>query len=288
MISLESAGCLMPERLLLCTDLDRTLLPNGPQPESAGARSQFAALAADSRLVLAYVTGRDRQLVQEAVTAYQLPQPNFVIGDVGTTIYRIEPDGNWRADQVWETKIGADWNGRSNNDLQLLLTDIPDLRLQEQSKQNRHKLSYYLALDADQDAIARDVMERLQTAAVQARVVWSIDEQAAIGLFDILPDSASKYHAVAMLQQLQGFTDSNTVFSGDSGNDMEVLTSSIPAILVANSDREVQREALQLAAANGYSAQLYIARGGYNDMNGNYSAGILEGIAHYHPEWITR
>ena len=67
-----------------------------------------------------------------------------------------------------------------------------------------------------------------------------------------------------------------------------MLTSSIPAILVANSDREVQREALQLAAANGYSAQLYIARGGYNDMNGNYSAGILEGIAHYHPEWIAR
>jgi len=277
----------MPERLLLCTDLDRTLLPNGPQPESSGARSQFAALAADSRLVLAYVTGRDRQLVQEAVTAYQLPPPDFVIGDVGTTIYRIEPDGNWRADQAWETKIGADWNGRTNEELRQLLVDIPDLGLQEQSKQNRHKLSYYIALDADQDAIATDVVERLQTAAVQARVVWSIDEQAAIGLFDILPESASKYHAVAMLQQLQGFTDSNTVFSGDSGNDMEVLTSSIPAVLVANSDREVQREAIQIAASNGYSAQLYIARGGYNGMNGNYSAGILEGIAHYHPEWLA-
>ena len=212
MISLVSAGFTMSERLLLCTDLDRTLLPNGPQPESSGARCQFAALAADSRLVLAYVTGRDRQLVLEAMTAYQLPQPDFVIGDVGTTIYRIEPDGHWRADQAWEKKIDADWNGRTNRDLQHLLADIPDLRLQEQSKQNRHKLSYYLALDKDREAVARNVVERLQAAAVCARIVWSIDEQAAIGLFDILPESASKYHAVAMLQQLQGFTDSNTVF----------------------------------------------------------------------------
>ena len=31
----------MPERLLLCTDLDRTLIPNGPQPESPRARAAF-------------------------------------------------------------------------------------------------------------------------------------------------------------------------------------------------------------------------------------------------------
>jgi len=278
----------MPERLLLCTDLDRTLLPNGVQPESPLARSQFAALAADRRLVLAYVTGRDRQLVLEALTEYQLPQPDFVIGDVGTTIYHIGPDGEWRADQAWETKIGADWNGRTGKDLQRLLAGIPDLRLQEESKQNRYKLSYYLALDADRDALVKSLRERLDTASVRARVVWSIDEQANIGLLDILPESASKYHAVAMLQQLQGFADIETVFCGDSGNDMEVLTSSIPAVLVANSDPEVQKEALQRAASGGHSSQLYIASGGYNGMNGNYSAGILEGVAHYHPEWLSR
>ena len=138
MISLVSAGCPMAERLLLCTDLDRTLLPNGPQPESPQARDQFAVLAADSRLVLAYVTGRDRQLVREALALYQLPQPDFVIADVGTTIYRIEPDGNWTADEAWETKIGADWNGKANLDLQQLLAGIPDLRLQEERKQNCH------------------------------------------------------------------------------------------------------------------------------------------------------
>jgi hypothetical protein len=31
---------------------------------------------------------------------------------------------------------------------------------------------------------------------------------------------------------------------------------------------------------------LYLARGGLLEMNGNYSAGILEGVAHYHPELL--
>lgn len=32
-------------RLLLCTDLDRTLLPNGSEPESEQARKKFSQLA---------------------------------------------------------------------------------------------------------------------------------------------------------------------------------------------------------------------------------------------------
>ena len=41
-------------RLLLCTDLDRTLIPNGAQPESPGARQRFAALVAHDDILLAY------------------------------------------------------------------------------------------------------------------------------------------------------------------------------------------------------------------------------------------
>ena len=35
-----------PAHYLICTDLDRTLIPNGPQSESPGARQAFSALAA--------------------------------------------------------------------------------------------------------------------------------------------------------------------------------------------------------------------------------------------------
>ena len=74
----------MNRQLLLCTDLDRTVLPNGPQSESQGARTLFAALAARPEVTLAYVTGRDRHLVEQAIANYSLPHPDYVISDVGT------------------------------------------------------------------------------------------------------------------------------------------------------------------------------------------------------------
>jgi len=39
---------------------------------------------------LADVSGRDLQLLQQAINEYQIPLPDFAIGDVGTTIYQIE------------------------------------------------------------------------------------------------------------------------------------------------------------------------------------------------------
>ncbi|MGD9356547.1 MAG: HAD family hydrolase, partial [Chromatiales bacterium] len=69
----------MTDKLLVCTDLDRTLIPNGPQSESPGAREHFAHLAGRPEVTLAYVSGRHRALVEKAMTNYCLPTPDFVI-----------------------------------------------------------------------------------------------------------------------------------------------------------------------------------------------------------------
>ena len=67
----------MQEKYLICTDLDRTLIPNGLDAESPVAERLFAALAARPDVTLAYVSGRHRDLVEEAMTEYQLPLPDF-------------------------------------------------------------------------------------------------------------------------------------------------------------------------------------------------------------------
>ena len=77
----------MNDALLLCTDLDRTLLPNGNQPESPEARRRFASFAARPQVRLAYVTGRHLALIEKAIANYVLPRPHFVIADVGTSLY---------------------------------------------------------------------------------------------------------------------------------------------------------------------------------------------------------
>lgn len=277
----------MPDELLLCTDLDRTLIPNGPQPESPGARDHFARLAGRPEVTLAYVSGRHRALVEEAIANYCLPVPKFVIGDVGSTIYQVGSEQAWLKLTAWENEMSRDWAGYTRHDLESMLQEITELHCQEQSKQNRHKLSYYVSLASDTQQLDDRIQSRLRRFGVKARLVWSVDEPAAIGLLDILPRSVSKYHAIETLMHQQRFDYSSTVFCGDSGNDIEVLASPIPAVLVANHQPEVLKLALANARALQCSEQLYVARGGFMGMNGNYAAGMLEGIAHYHPETVA-
>ena len=273
----------MTEPLLICTDLDRTLIPNGPQAESNGARKRFAALVARPEITLAYVSGRHRALIEDAIVTYRLPTPDFVIGDVGTTVYRVGQELAWAHLDAWEEQIARDWAGHTHEELRAALRDVPHLRLQERSKQNRLKLSFYLPMYAEIDELAAAVRVRLEPLGVKSRLVWSVDDIADIGLLDVLPASASKLHAIEALMRDQGFDYDHTVFCGDSGNDLEVLASRVPAVLVANSRPDVQDLALELADEAGTLPWLYIAEGGFLGMNGNYAGGMLEGIAHYHP-----
>lgn len=278
--------------LLLCTDLDRTLIPNGLQPESAGARDHFARVADHDEVHLAYVTGRHLALVEEAIREWRLPVPGFLITDVGTTIWRLErnPDSesaDWQRDEAWENNIGADWCGHRTEDLADLCIGLEGLQLQETARQGPFKLSYTLPIAASSGAASRrlasQLHERLAPRGIEARFVFSSDEVAGEGLLDVLPHRASKEHAIEALMERLEISRKQTLFSGDSGNDLEVLTSAIPAVLVANAQQAVRDEAVATAQQRGFPDALYLARGGYAGMNGNYAAGILEGLAHYHP-----
>lgn len=273
-------------RLLICTDLDRTLVPNGPQPQSPQARDYLDTLVSKPEVTLVYVSGRHRGLVEEAIASYDLPVPDFVIGDVGTTIYRVGSSHAWSRLASWEQQIGHDWAGKSHADLSNELSDFDVLQPQESSRQNDLKLSYYVPLDVDTEKLSDMIQQRLHAASVKARLIWSEDDIEHKGLLDILPLRASKLHAIEALMRDQKYGLDNTVFCGDSGNDMEVLISPIPAVLVANGRTKVKTRAIELARQAGTEKQLYIASGDFINMNGNYAAGMLEGIVHYYPETL--
>ena len=273
----------MMTKLLICTDLDRTLIPNGHQQESDGARQRFHALANHAKVTVAYVSGRDRSLVIQAIKDYNLPVPDFVIGDVGTTLFEVHSENDWRCIAEWQHEMAPDWNGKHSQDIRQLLIQ-PELSLQEAEKQNDFKLSYYAPPGIDQKTVSKSIHEQLKVAQINANLIWSMDEPRGICLLDILPARASKYHAIQALMKLINFDLHNTVFCGDSGNDLEVLISPIASVLVANSQLEVREKAITLARQAGNEDSLYIAAGNFLDMNGNYSAGMLEGIAHFYPE----
>jgi sucrose-6-phosphatase len=273
----------MNHALLLCTDLDRTLIPNGVHPESPQARERFRRLVDQPHVTLVFVTGRHRELVQQGIRKYGLPMPDYVIADAGSSIYQVE-SGDWSGWQRWELELCRSWKHTTHVDLHSLFDGLEPLQLQELEKQNIFKLSYYLPLQFEQEALERELCARLESVGVEAALIWSRDEMNAVGLLDVMPVTATKQHAIEFLMQELGFGLENTIFAGDSGNDLSVLAGPINSILVANASDEVRQMALQSAATGTRPDALYLASGGFDGMNGNYSAGILEGVVHYMPQ----
>lgn len=274
------------KRLLLCTDMDRTVIPNGFQPEPTDARSQFRQFCQQADVKLAYVTGRHVSLVKRAIKNYALPMPDFAITDVGTKIYYIAKD-SWQQMADWEAEIGRDWHGKTHAELKQILAPISELRLQESSKQNTHKLSYYLPLYLDKDSTIARIEAYLAEADVDVCVLWSVDEPKNIGLLDVLPRHATKLHAIEFLQCKLGYELNEVMFAGDSGNDLPVLTSHIPSVLVDNATADIKQAAIQLSRHNGHEEALFLAHGQDALHGGNYAAGVLQGVQHFAPQFCN-
>jgi HAD superfamily hydrolase (TIGR01484 family) len=219
----------------------------------------------------------------DAIEEFTLPLPDYAIGDVGTTLYRITND-DWQLSDEWSNEIGKDWKGLSWKELAVCFEDMGDIRLQEPEKQTRHKLSFYTDQDIDHQRLINDIRLILKQKRVRANIVWSVDETGTTGLLDILPPRANKLHAIEFLMQQEQFSEDRTVFAGDSGNDLDVLTSGLQAILVKNAMAEVRKEAVNKLSHQHMMHRLYLPEGDFLGLNGNYAAGIIEGLVHFVPE----
>lgn len=298
----------MKNKLLLCTDLDRTLIPNGIHPESSAARRYFNHLVSHPDIVLTYVSGRDKLLVQEAIAEYQLPVPDYVIADVGASLYALKTEKKtgqmeWSLWHEWSSFYSQDWKGQINDDIAALFSDRVELEKQPVTKQKIYKLSYFVPLNRDHESLFQSMQEKLDSAGLNAALIWSVDEAVGIGLLDVMPRHATKRYAIEFLMQEQKFALEHTLFAGDSGNDLDVLLSPIQSILVANAHKDVKDKIQEFNHDAGstinhstfnlstYKSPIYIAQGGFKNMNGNYSAGIVEGVQHYVPQieqWLEK
>ena len=264
-------------------DMDRTVLPNGNQEESPQARERLRKLARRPEMLLVYVSGRRRQLQIDAIHEYDLPQPAFGVADVGTSIYEVA-NGQWTIVRAWHEEIAKSWQGKDAAGIRDLIQDVPGLRLQEPEAQGSFKLSYFAAADLDHRTVMQSIRDRLEPKGYRSSIIWSVDETTNTGLLDILPGGATKLHAVEFLMKQLGIAENRMVYAGDSGNDLPVLTSGLQSVLVANAIPEVRAEAEREVQRRGFTDKLYAAGGDFLGMNGNYAAGILEGLAHFLPE----
>ncbi|MFV2061138.1 MAG: HAD-IIB family hydrolase [Gammaproteobacteria bacterium] len=268
----------MTNNILICTDLDRTLIPNGTQALSDGALEVFSNLCSSNDIQLCYVTGRNFNLTLDAINDYQLPMADFLICDVGASAYYFN-DTEYSIDLNWKNEIESDWNGMAIHLIHELLDDIDNLNLQNHQNQSIFKLSY--SSKVKPEPLISEIKKRLKLISVNINIISSYDETTATYLIDLLPRSVSKLQAINYLMNKNGDTYDNTVYCGDSGNDIDVFASGIPSVIVRNAHKEVLTEINKIEKSDS-ALNIYKARGDFHNFNGNYVSGILEGLSHYH------
>ena len=80
---------------VLATDLDGTLIPLDDCSQNQSDLKCLTEKIRELGFLLVFVTGRHISSVQKAITEFSLPLPDWIICDVGTSIFRTTNTGQF-------------------------------------------------------------------------------------------------------------------------------------------------------------------------------------------------
>lgn len=257
---------------VLATDLDGTLIPLENQSDNEQDLSLLAERLTTQQVTLTFVTGRHLASVQDAIQRYSLPQPDWVICDVGTSIYQRQGD-QFHIANPYVQHLQAIVGEYSTTVVRQKFSAWDALRLQEPEKQGTFKLSFYC--DAKQvKSLIQMLRQALAEHTMPYNVIGSVDPFNGDGLIDLLPANVSKAHALQWWINHTGQTHEQTVFAGDSGNDLAALTAGYRTIVVGNADRALA-ETVRAHFENCHQLErLYLAKK-------TATSGVLAGCQHF-------
>jgi sucrose-phosphate synthase len=236
-------------KFLLVTDLDHTLI--GSPSELRLFIDWLREHAND--VAFGVATGRTVESTIALLRANNVPQPNVIVGAVGTD---IRYGSRLVADNGWQDHVRYFWR---RNDLVSALSDVPMLRMQLPGHQTEFKISYDIV--SGPENVFEHVSDILKRYKLRANLVTSHGRH-----FDVVPVRASKGRAIRHLAYKWGLQLSDVLVAGDSGNDFDMLSGETLGVVVGNyaSELEVLRN----------RERIYFA-------SSSYAGGIREGIAHY-------
>lgn len=212
---------------LFCTDLDGTLLGNETYTQKF--KQVWEAIPEVRRPLLCYTSGRLLDDILQLVQANILPEPDYIIAAVGTSIYNYEKQ---KLIKQFSELLDEGWNLERVN----AIVSSLGMGLEKQPKhfQNEYKSSWYLNNATDQHIEKiRECFEEDQE--LQVRVVYSSSRH-----LDILPNSANKGNSLRWLLKYLGISRSETIVAGDSGNDTAMFSiRNIRGIVTGNAQPEL-------------------------------------------------
>jgi len=204
---------------VLATDLDGTFL-GGTEEERKKFYKWIEANRA--RLGLIFVTGRDPGFITRLTRKEGVPKPDYVVGDVGTTIAEVGVDHLVAPIDALEAEIAEAW-GNAGMKVQAALSRMKGLTLQ--SNAFRYRASY----DMDPDALDDSALDVVAEMGLDALVS---DNR----FFDVLPKGVSKGPSLLRLLTHLGVDNRRTLVAGDTLNDLSMLTLGLPSVAVGGSE----------------------------------------------------
>jgi len=242
-----------PRIRLVATDLDGTLLGN---PQSALRFIEvWQQLPGAGRPLLCFATGRTVEDVHALVRNGRAPEPDVVIGSMGTELWlRERPE---LSQAFVDTLRASRW---SRDVVDEIVRALPGVRVQPDTFQGPHKSSWFL--DGAPAALLDELSRTLAERGVEALVVYSQGH-----FLDVLPKPAGKAGALTWVcERLQIGLD-DVLVAGDSGNDASMfLLDGVRGIVVENAAPEL------LATVVGRP----VFR-----SSGVHAEGLIQGLAHY-------
>lgn len=209
---------LSDRRMVLATDLDGTFLGGS----EADRRRLYGWIEENRATVgLVFVTGRDPDFIRELCSGI-VPWPEFVVGDVGTTIAHVEPDQRLVPIEALEADIAERWSD-SGEMVRQRLHDHPGLTLQPTAF--RYRVSYDL-VPAEFDPAAHGIVDELGLDTLIS----------ADRYFDVLPRGVSKGPSLRRFVAHMGVAEDRVLVAGDTMNDLSMLESGLPAVAVGGSE----------------------------------------------------
>lgn len=213
-------------RLLVVSDLDWTMVDHNDK-EHAGLQ-EFNNLWRDSfseDSLLVFSTGRSHALYEQLRREVPaLAVPDVLICSVGTEIFFEEENAAAPVpDRRWTAALDATgWSRAAVAAAALAAT--PALRLQAESEQRPHKVSFHL--EGGRDAAAGGALKALDAALKELDFGTTVIYSGGVDV-DVLPAGASKGAGLRfLLSELAagpGLPEAGVVAAGDSGNDVELL-----------------------------------------------------------------
>ncbi|MFT5780800.1 MAG: glucosylglycerol-phosphate synthase [Pseudomonas sp.] len=196
--------------MLLATDLDGTFLSGNP----ADRLSLYQTLAAHPEIRLAYVTGRSLESVLPLLADPTLPQPDFIIADVGASLVHGD---TLQLIQPLQGRVDALWPGESQ-----VASAIEGFNLVRQDTPQMRRCSYFCspeeaanpALVAAADALGCDLL------------------YSAERFLDLLPKGVNKGSSLRALVEWLELDNDQVLTAGDTLNDLSMLNGHYKGVCV--------------------------------------------------------